>query len=91
MSVGGATLETVVTPPYVYNTQVNRYEQVHWQEVTGLFTATGTTTRLEFLDTNTHDFLLASVSAIAVPEPTTALQLIGGFGALAISRRLRRR
>ena len=88
VSVGGATLETVVTPPYVYNHQVNRYEQVHWQEVTDLFTATGTTTRLEFLDMNTYDFLLASVSAIAVPEPTTVSLLIGGFGAFVISRRL---
>jgi hypothetical protein len=86
VSVGGATLKSIVTPPYGYNNQVNRYEQVHWQEVTGLFTATATTTRLEFLDTNTYDFLLASVSAIAVPEPTTASLLLGGFGAFAISR-----
>jgi|WetSurMetagenome_2_1015567.scaffolds.fasta_scaffold671723_1 hypothetical protein len=90
VKVGGTTLETVVTPPYVYNNQVNRYEQVHWQEVTDMFTATGTTTRLEFEDVNTYDFLLASVSVIAVPEPTTASLLIGGFSAFAISRRLRR-
>jgi hypothetical protein len=90
VSVGGAPLETVITPPYVSNNQVNRYDQVHWQEVSGLFTATGTTTRLEFLDTNTYDFLLASVSASVVPEPTTASLLIGGFGAFAISRWLRR-
>jgi len=91
VNVGGATLQTVVTPPYVYDNQLNRTEQVHWQEVSGLFTATGTTTRLEFLDTNTYDFYLASVSVIAVPEPTTAPLLIGGLGAFAISRRLRPR
>ena len=91
VSVGGTTLQTVITPPYPYNHQVNRYEQVHWQEVTGLFTATGATTRLEFVDTNTYDFLLASVSVIAVPEPTTAALLIDGFAAFTISQWRRRR
>jgi hypothetical protein len=90
VQIGGSTLKTVVTPPYVYNDQVNRYEQVHWQEVTGLFTATAPTTRLEFVDVNTFDFLLASVSVVPVPEPGTLLLLIGGFGAFAMGRRLRR-
>lgn len=90
VDVGGTTLETVVTPSYPYNNQVNRYDQVHWQEVTGLFTATATTTRLEFVDTNTYDFLLASVSVVAVPEPAMLSLLIGGCGALAIARRLPR-
>jgi hypothetical protein len=88
VNVGGVTLETIVTPLYVYTNTLSLYEQVHWQEVTGLFEATGTTTRLEFSDTTPHNFLVASVSAIAVPEPTTVSLLIGGFGALAISRRL---
>jgi hypothetical protein len=90
VQIGGSTLKTVVTPPYVYNDQVNRYEQVHWQEVTGLFTATAPTTRLEFVDVNTFDFLLASVSVVPVPEPGTLSLLIGGFGAFAMGRRLRR-
>jgi hypothetical protein len=63
---------------------------VHWQEVTGQFTATGPTTRLEFVDVNTYDFLLASVSVIPVPEPSTPSLLIGAFGAFVIARRLRR-
>lgn len=91
VNVGGTTLQTVVTPPYVYNTQVNRYEQVHWQKVTGQFTATRTTTRLEFVDMNTYDFLLASVSVIAVPEPAAASLLTCGLGAFVIFRRHHRR
>jgi len=90
VNVGGLTLETVVTPPYALNGG-NRYGDAHWQEVSGLFTATGSSARLEFVDVNTHDFLLASVSVIPIPEPTTFSLLIGGLGALVIAGRLRRR
>lgn len=91
VNLGGLTLETIVTPPYAYNNQTNRYEQVHWQEVRGVFTAADTTTRLEFVDLNTYDFLLASVSVVTVPEPTAWSLLLVVCGALALGRRLRRR
>ncbi|MFO1514308.1 MAG: PEP-CTERM sorting domain-containing protein [Verrucomicrobiota bacterium] len=91
VKIDGMTLQTVVTPPYVYDNQANRFEQVHWQEVTDLFTATGTTTRLEFVDVNTYDFLLASVSVVTIPEPATTSLLAGGFGAFAVFRRFHRR
>ena len=91
VNLSGSTLETIITPAYAYNNQVNRFDQVHWQEVTGEFTAAGSTTRLEFVDLNTYDFLLASVSVIPVPEPDLLSLFVGGCGLLAISRRFRQR
>ena len=90
VNIGGTTLETIISPPYPYDNQVNRIEQAHWQEVTRLFTATGATTRLEFADLNTYDFLIASVSVVPVPEPTMLSLLVGGYGTFAIAWRRRR-
>jgi len=65
---------SVTTPPYPYNPQVNRYEQVHWQQVTYSFVATDSATKLEFIDLNTEYFGLAAVSVVAVPAtPPTIL------------------
>jgi hypothetical protein len=82
------TLISFATPPYIYNNQINRYDQMHWQQVTSSFVASANTTRLEFVDSNTYDFGLAAVSVIAVPEPTgVALFILGGALMVAAHRR----
>jgi hypothetical protein len=60
------------TPPYAYNAQINRYDQMRWQQFTLPFTASASSTRLDFIDQNSPDFGLAAVSVIAVPEPNCA-------------------
>jgi hypothetical protein len=75
------------TPPYAYNPQVNRYDQMRWQQVTYTFTASSTTTRLEFVERSTYDFGLAAVSVVAVPEPASLTLILLGFTAIGLIRR----
>lgn len=67
-----------VTPSYVYNSGENRYDQMHWQDITATYVASSSTTQLEFVDANTYDFGLTTISMVAVPEPTTTAFLAGG-------------
>lgn len=62
-------LTSFVTPPYTYVPQINRYDQMRWAQYTSTFVASATTTRLEFIDQNTFDFGLASVSVTPIAEP----------------------
>jgi hypothetical protein len=90
VALNSATLASFATPPYVYNPQVNRYEQMHWQQLTYSFFASSSTTRLEFIDMNTYDFGFAAVSVVPVPEPTSwALMLIGGIAMVIARKRCR--
>ena len=70
------TLISFATPPYTYNNQINRYDQMHWQQVNSSFVASASTTRLEFIDMNTYDFGLAAVSVVPVPEPTSTILIL---------------
>lgn len=84
------TLASFATPPYTYDPFVERYEQMHWQQLTYSFIASSSTTKLEFIDTSTYDFGLAAVSVIAVPEPTT-ITLMAIAGTMMMIVRTRRR
>jgi hypothetical protein len=65
------------TPPYTYNSGINRYDQMHWEDFTVFFTASSSATKLELIDENTYDFGLAAVSVIPVPDSgSTAWMLI---------------
>lgn len=78
------TLTSLTTPPYTYDPQINRYDQMHWQQVNSSFVASAITTRLEFIDLNTPYFGLAAISVNPVPEPTCiALCLLGGAAMVA--------
>ncbi len=72
VKVNSQSLLSIATPPYPYDAQTHRYSQMHWEQYHASFTASATTTRLEFIDMNTYDFGLAKVSAVPVPEPTSA-------------------
>jgi hypothetical protein len=88
VALNGAPLTSFATPPYTYNAQVNRYDQMHWQEYTYSFTASASTTQLEFIDQNTYDFALAAVSVVPVPEPASfSLVLVGGMVAAIVRHR----
>ncbi|MGJ8635172.1 MAG: PEP-CTERM sorting domain-containing protein [Luteolibacter sp.] len=67
-----------------------------WTNTTYNFTATSTSTTLRFIDQGLvsnsassagGDHLIDTVSVTAVPEPSSALLLLGGLGALFMQRR----
>lgn len=69
-----------------------------WTNTTYNFTAASTSATLRFIDqgisTNAAssfggDHLIDTVSITAIPEPSSALLLLGGFGALLMQRRRR--
>jgi len=69
LDLNGIVSKTFSTTPHTYNAQINRYDQMQWQSFSTEFTATSTTTLLEFDDVNTYDFGLDLVSVVPVPEP----------------------
>jgi hypothetical protein len=80
VALNSQTTLSFTTPPYTYNNQVNRQDQMRWQEYSTPFTAASGSTRLEFIDLNTYDFGLSAVSAVPIPEPATAaLALVAGI------------
>jgi hypothetical protein len=87
INLNHTTLLSFTTPPYAYDTRVERYDQMHWQKVTGSFVASLGGTRLEFVDMNTQDFGLAAVSVVPVPEPTSFVVILVVGTALAAARR----
>ena len=72
LNLNGQTLTSYITPPYAYNSGLNRIDQMQWEYFTASFVASTSTTKLEFDDINTYDFGLAAVSVIAIPEPSPA-------------------
>jgi hypothetical protein len=69
VALNNQSLTSFDTQPFAYNPQLNRYEQMHWQEYIFQFTASSSTTKLEFVDNNTHDFAMSEVSVVrAVPD-----------------------
>lgn len=65
-----------------------------WQTYTGLFTATGSTTRLTFTNLTggvNEGIFLDAVSVAAVPEPATWGLMLLGFAGIGMSMRGRRR
>ena len=42
VALNGQTLASITTPPYAYNNQINRNDQMRWQDYTYLFTASQT-------------------------------------------------
>ena len=76
VNVNSQTVLSFSTPPYVYNSQINRSDQMRWAEYSASFTAASGSTRLEFVDLNTYDFGLSAVSIVAIPEPTGMTILI---------------
>jgi hypothetical protein len=91
VNLNSQTLVSYETPPYSYNSGVNRYDQMHWESFTDTFTATSGTTALQFEDVNTYDFGLAAVSVVPVPEPTSIALLSAGIacGFFGLRRRLK--
>ncbi|MGC3958080.1 MAG: hypothetical protein QM813_09130 [Verrucomicrobiota bacterium] len=85
VNLNSQSLLSFSTPPYPYDPQTHRASQMRWEQYNATFTATATTTRLEFMDLNTYDFGLAKVSVVPVPEPT-----IAGLVALSTALWLRR-
>ena len=69
LSLNNQELTSFSTPPYTYNNQINRSDQMRWEQHSYSFTASSNITRLEFIDLNTYDFGLAAVSVVPVPEP----------------------
>ncbi len=86
VSLNSQALASFITPPYTYNSQINRYDQMHWEEYTSSFVASSSTTELEFIDMNTYDFGLTEVSVTSVPEPSTTQLLLLFLGATALLR-----
>lgn len=90
--LNGQTLDSITTPPYTYNPGVNRDDQMRWQDYTYQFTASQSSTRLEFNDVTTYDFGLAAVSVVPMPEPSaTALLGVGILTAAVVRCKGRRR
>jgi hypothetical protein len=82
------TLLSFTTPPYTYDPQVNRSDQMRWAEYTSTFTASASTTRLEFVG-NVYDFGFTAVSVVPVPEPTSMTLLFAGLATIIGVRRIR--
>lgn len=81
VNLNSLLLTSIITPPYAYNSQVNRYEQMHWAEYTYLFTATANSTRLEFVDQSTPYFGLTDVRIYqSVPDTAGTIALCGISG-----------
>ncbi len=89
--LNGQTLNSIITPPYAYNSGINRNDQMRWQNYTYQFTASQSSTRLEFNDITTYDFGLTAVSVVPVPEPSVTALLGVGILTGAIARYKRRR
>jgi hypothetical protein len=81
VSLNNEILATFETPPYPYNNQTNRYDQMHWQQFTSSFVASTSPTLLEFSALNPVDFGLTGVRVIAVPEPSSCALLLVVFTA----------
>ncbi|PWU20968.1 MAG: hypothetical protein C5B50_02835 [Verrucomicrobia bacterium] len=96
ISLSSQPMGYFTTPPYSYNPGLNRYDQMHWQQMTSSFTAWANTTRFELIDLDGTDFGLATVSVTPVPEPQiSSILLAAGLVLLAtrslpIHRRRRR-
>jgi len=86
VDLNGETLSSITTPPYTYDNQINRDDQMRWQDYTYMFTASQSSTRLEFTDTTTYDFGLAAVSVIPVPEPSAMAFLCMALIAASVAR-----
>lgn len=91
LKLNGQTEATIVTPPYSYNDQINRYDQMVWEQYTYLYSATSGSTRLEFADQNTFDFGLGAVSMTQVPESTGTITLLGFSMLLVALSKIRKR
>lgn len=88
VALNGSTLASFDTPPYAWDPQFVRYDQMHWEELTYSFTASSTATKLEFIDLNTHDFGLAAVSVVPVPDNGgLTLSLVGAMAIEVVRRR----
>jgi len=82
-AASGQTILSINTPPYAYDPQTQRDDQMRWVEYSAPFTASSSVTRLEFIDVNTPYFGLSAVSVVPIPEPSCgALMLMAGAGAL---------
>jgi len=88
LSLNNQPVDAFVTQPDTYNNQINRYSQMQWQVFSNVyeFTATSSSTRLEFIDANTFDFGLSDVSVETVPEPSCGILLLTAAGALMFIR-----
>lgn len=86
VGLNGQTLASITTPPYTYNSGLNRFSQMQWQDYTYQFTATQSSTRLEFNDVTTYDFGLAAVSVVPLPEPSEMTLLCVGLLSAAWAR-----
>jgi len=82
------TLNTYTTSPFT-PPGGTRYDQMQWDEFTSSFTASASTTRLEFSDLNTYDFGLAAVSVVPIPEPKSTLFILVAAIVLACGPRWR--
>jgi hypothetical protein len=76
VAVSGQSILSFSTPPYAYDPQTHRYDQMHWAEYSVPFTASSSSTRLEFMDMNTPYFGLSAVSVVPVPEPSFGVLLL---------------
>jgi len=80
VSLNTVPLGSYTTQPHTYNNQINRYDQMVWEHYTNFFTATSSSTRLDFSETTRYDYGLAAVSVVAVPEPS-----IGALAGLVLT------
>ena len=87
LDINSQMVASWTTPPYQLNGG-NRYNSMQWVDYTDTFYATSSTTQLEFVDANTDDFGLTTISMVAAPEPTTPALLVGG-GILGLAFRYR--
>src|SRR5664280_1099892 len=79
VELNNSPLLLFTTTPHTYNPQVQRYDQMQWQQLTDSFIASSSTTRLEFIVLNAPYFGLSAVSVVPVPESTSfTLMIIGG-------------
>jgi hypothetical protein len=86
---GGQNAATFTTNPHPYDSGVNRYLQIVWQQFSTTVTASSASTLLSFTAANNTGLLLDDVRVIVVPEPTNIALLLIGAAATIVTLRKR--